>query len=136
MRYKTTILLLTLLLIATTAEALTGDPIKDGKRITACILKLVNDTAPYMTLLMLIIGGITYLASEEDTQQRLVGKNFMMIGVVGLILVTGLVAVAAMDPFNITLGTCTPMGTLTPEPITDHSRLEDPPPGTVITGSP
>jgi glucan phosphoethanolaminetransferase (alkaline phosphatase superfamily) len=128
MKHTTIILLAIIILALTTTQALSlDDPVANAKRITACILKLVEAIAPYMMLALIIIGGITYLTAVEDTKQRIMGKKYLTFGIIGMICVQILILIAAMNPFGITTGLCVlPPGGV-PNPLSPHSSKSDPP---------
>jgi hypothetical protein len=95
-----------LLLLSAAASALTGDPIKDGKKITACILRLIDLIAPPICLAFMLIGGITFISATDDQKQRIMGKKYCMMGLAGIICIKALVGIAAMAPFDVTVAMC------------------------------
>ncbi len=99
-------MLVVLSLAAAAVSALTDNPLVNAHRITACILKLADDIAPYIALAFILMGGITYISGADNTKQMLMGKKYATFGVVGLICVKVLVALAAMPPFEITPDDC------------------------------
>jgi hypothetical protein len=85
------------------------DPVKRGYKITACLMKLVNDVVPLITLSFILIAGITQITSAESKKQRIQARRFVLMGVGGFIFVKVIVAIAAMPPFNVTLSMCVPL---------------------------
>ena len=113
MRLKTTIKsVLTMLLVpimcATLASA-DPDAVVKAYKITACLMKLVNDVAPLITLSFLLIGGITHITSAESKKQRIQARKFIIMGVGGFVFVKVIIAIAAMAPFNVTMAMCKPL---------------------------
>jgi hypothetical protein len=98
-------LLLTVFL-SSGVDALTGEPLTDMYSFTACLMKLVDSIVPVVTLLFLLAGGITYISAAEDRKQRQMGKKYMMMGIIGIVCVKILEGIAAMPPFNLTMGLC------------------------------
>jgi hypothetical protein len=103
MVYKACILILTIFFLSSLVQA---DPIEQAKGIVACFLREAQNIAPYATLMFMLVGGVTYITAAEDNKQRLVGKKFMMMGVIGIIGVVALVALAELPPFEITVDMC------------------------------
>jgi hypothetical protein len=93
---------------AATVEALKGDPLVDGKKITACILKLTDDVVPFVAFAFILLGAIVYISAAEDTKQRILGRKYAEMGIVGIVCVKALVGIAALPFFGITPGLCVP----------------------------
>ncbi len=100
-------ILVVFLLLSTFVLALDmSDPVASAKGVTSRILCLVSKLAPYITLSMIIMGGITYISAGDDEKQRILGKKFIIMGIVGQLCVIALVAMAGSEPFGINLGSC------------------------------
>ncbi len=93
-------------LVYATTSAIVSDPVESARRITACILKITKDASPYIAFALLLIGGVTYISAVEDSKQRILGKKFGIMGIVGLLMVQALVLIAASPPFNIPTALC------------------------------
>ena len=111
MRIKPIVLLFTAMvlisIVSTVCSAsITADPIGGARRITACILQMAGTLAPVVSFAMFIMGGYTYLTAADDNKQRILGKKFMIMAIVGIICVRALIFIAAQPPFNIPLSLC------------------------------
>lgn len=89
-----------------TPHPIVSDPIASARRIVACILLLTEDAAPYIGLLFIIMGAFTYISAAEDSKQRILGKKFIVMGILGMVLVSSLVLIAASPPFDIPTSLC------------------------------
>jgi len=108
--YTTSLILI--LTVASVFALNTADPLANAKRVVACLLMLAKDISPYILLSFLLIGGIIYILAADDRKQRLLGKKYMVMGVIGFILIWALILIAAQPPFYIPLRICTiPDGT-------------------------
>ena len=132
MNHKKTAIILLLTLI-TTAYALSDDPLFNAKRITACLLKLMQDISPYMMFALLLIGGVTYITAAEDSKQRILGKKFLSFAIIGVICVYSLLLIAAQPPFSIAPNMCVelPPGSTLPPPIPPRYLIEPDPDSTI-----
>jgi len=108
MKYKKTLIFCLILCCALTvlAQAPADDPLDRAKRITACILALVDNIGPYVGLAFALMGGITYVSSMDDTEKMTMGKKFVIFGIVGIVLIKALVGIATIAPFSITPSMC------------------------------
>jgi hypothetical protein len=82
------------------------EPVACAKHIVACLLRLADQIAPVITLAFFIIGGITYITSGESKKQHLMGKRYIIMGVVGIACIEAIVFIAAQAPFDIPLSLC------------------------------
>jgi hypothetical protein len=139
MKHKKAIIILLMFSLAIPVLAVTTsttllDPIIKAKNITACLLKLADDIGPYIGFAFALMGGLTYVSSFDSNQQRMMGKKFVIFGVIGIILIKVLVAIAAGAPFNITVGMCltTPAGGPPVGPAAPSAHLTSPPTPTTL----
>jgi hypothetical protein len=101
--------LLVLSMIYSMAAATGPDPVKAGKKITACLMKIVNEVVPLITLSFIIIGGLTHITSAESKKQRIQARRFIIMGVGGFLFVKIIIAVAGMAPFDLNVSMCVPL---------------------------
>ena len=111
MRIKPVVLLFTVMVLISIASnvssaSITFDPIGGARRVTACILQMAGTLAPVVSFALFIMGGYTYLTAANDNKQRILGKKFMVMAVIGIVCVRALIFIAAQPPFKIPLSLC------------------------------
>jgi hypothetical protein len=90
------LLALSILLSAATTTIQEGDygTATRAKYSVACILKMVEGIYPIVVLAMVVIGGIEYLSAAGDNQKRVMGKKYIIMGLVGGMIVVSLLYVS------------------------------------------
>lgn len=94
MRQKaSTLLILTLLFTVILSIRLSatneGDygTVTRGTMVVACLLKIIEGVYPVIVLAMIVLGGLRYLTSAGDTQDRIMGKKMVTMAITGGLLV-------------------------------------------------
>jgi len=101
-------LLVLLILTLLSISVFSSDPTEEGDygtvgtaiRSIACLLKIVEDVYLLVTLAMVLMGAFKYVSAGEDKKTRLLGRKFIILGMVGAMLVYMLIYVSCEMGFG------------------------------------
>jgi len=81
-------------------------PMAKAKKVTACLMNIVDQVVNFVGLAALLIAGITYITAAGDNQQQHMAKRYVQMAITGILFVKIVVAIITKAPFNLTADCC------------------------------